>query len=244
MLLATGLLYLALAGCSILAIALVWGYDLHRREPLALMLACVLAGAVVMYGVMHGQNWWVERHFEVWDGAPAWWYAVLAGATEELGKWLVVVAFAITCRSFDDPLDGLVYGSLAGLGAAIAESVSVLGLPRHLVVLPAQEPIRLAGHLVMGGIGGYALGIRPTASWRFAWRLPACLIGAMALHTIWDIVAYKSADAARDGGKSMYGHTAAGISVMLSGLVVYRLMVVVGQRHTIRQEAMRRSSAT
>src|SRR5690606_3183208 len=83
-----------------------------------------------------------------------------AAVTEELAKLAVVWAIALLWRrQFNDPMDGLIYGSFAGLGCAIEESVGLHGWPTGAALLPLQEPIRLLGHLVMGGIGGFAVGL-------------------------------------------------------------------------------------
>lgn len=78
-----------------------------------------------------------------------------------LAALLVVIGLAtLVPRQFNDPMDGIIYGSLIGVGMAIDESVFFLGLGADPAApLPPAEIIRVTGHLVMGGITGFAIGM-------------------------------------------------------------------------------------
>lgn len=240
MLLATVLLYLSLAGCSILAIALVMQYDLHKREPWHCMIIAVAAGALAMYGCMEGQEF-VATQWELFhntDAVVRW--AILAGTTEELTKLLVVVMMALVFRThFDEPIDGLIYGAMAGLGAALTESIQTQGIPHQLTTLPREEPIRLMGHLVMGGIGGFGIGLVRFISWKYIPVALACLVSAVSVHVMWDVIAYKLGDLRDAGGAITYRHTGVSIGIMLGGFLHFRLLVKVApHRREIPQGAI------
>lgn len=150
--------------------------------------------------------------------------AAVAASTEELLKLLVVVVVSLTARrEFDDPMDGVVYGSMAGLGAAFEESVFYRDLPSaaHTFV-PAAELVRLWAHVVLGGVVGFPLGF-----WRAAPRrvVPAALCGlgvAVLLHFGWDAVVLSA-----HGDVPGPGPTAAGVTLMIGGLALYGRLVVV-----------------
>ncbi len=225
------LLYGTLALCAGFLGWLVVRYDLHQREPLPLMLVAVALGAMGMHlagraqlaaiGWMHGH---VITNTEL---------AVLAGVSEEFAKFAVVVAMALSARRhFNEPIDGLVYGAFAGLGAALEESVAVLAMDGATGFLPAAEPVRLAGHLVMGGIGGFGVGFVVLRSRLAALWIGLSLLGAVALHVLWDVVAFAAFDAYRAGGGVRATHSAASIGLMLGGMGVFRGMVGVGARAT------------
>ncbi len=162
-------------------------------------------------------------------------WALYAGVTEEVGKVLAVLAVMVLFRRhFNDPLDGLIYGSFAGLGAAIEESIAVLGFADGAILLPGQEPVRLAGHLIMGGIGGFGLGMRPLGVRRwYLWAL-ATLAGAALLHTLWDVVAFDAHDRADLHGRATAWHTASGVVLMLVGMIAFRWLVLRGAAHSRR----------
>lgn len=226
------MLYGTLLVCAACVGWAAWRYDLYDREPLGPVLVAVGAGAAFMWIAGQVQGWLISRTVDVaheWAGNALW--ATFAGVTEEIAKLAAVgVVFAACRRHFNDPMDGLVYGAFAGLGAAIEESVFHLGFTVQSGLLPAQEPVRLAGHLIMGGIGGFGLGMMAMGrrAW-WAWAL-ASLAGATALHVLWDVVAFAAADRAAAGGAPLRKHVVAGMALMLLGMVVFRRMVEVGSR--------------
>lgn len=228
-------LYITLAICGVFCVWLIRRYDLHDREPWWAVLIAIALGAGMMFLAGKAQVWllsmgglWVASNFNLS-------MAICAGTLEELFKAIVVVCVAVACRRvFNDPLDGIIFGALAGLGAALEESVVYLYAGARSGMLPGTEPVRLIGHLVMGGISCFGLG-------RFAsgmatpkrlpwWWIPIGLGGGMALHVVWDIIAFDAGDR-----KAMSAwHTIASIALMLGGLLAFRAMVVVGQRRSER----------
>ena len=227
------MLYGTLALCAVFLGWMVVRYDLHQREPLGLMVLATGLGAAGMYlagqaqlgalAWMHGRGQLVSN----------WEMATLAGVSEELAKFAVVVVIALTARRhFNEPIDGLVYGAFAGLGAALEESVAVLMLDGASGFLPGQEPVRLAGHLVMGGIGGFGVGFVVLRSRLSPVWIGLSLLGAVVLHTLWDVVAFAAFDAHRARGELTAGTSALAMALMLVGMGVFRWMVAAGARAT------------
>lgn len=224
-------LYATLGASAALIGWLVVRYDLYEREPIGLLGIATGLGAAAMFGVGQLQLAVIRACHGAGERLGNVELALLAGTSEELAKLAVVALAAVWFRrAFNEPIDGLIYGSFAGLGAAVEESIAVLSDAMPLAVLPAQEPVRLAGHLVMGGIGGFGVGFAAVGARRAILGAAACLVGAMALHTLWDIVAFGAADAYRAAGRTHPWHTAAAIALMLGGMVVYRSMVTMGGR--------------
>lgn len=228
MLVATVLLYVGLGGCAILAVAMVMQYDLHRKEPPATIISAIAGGALAMFLCMVGQDVYVQSHPHDFDLGDVWRWALMAGGSEETAKLLVVITVAALFRKdFDEPIDGLIYGAMAGLGAAIVESVRVQGAPMQLTSLPREEPIRLLGHLIMGGIGGYGVGLVRHVSWKLLPIALACFASAVVLHITWDVLAYRMADLAEDGRQRHFGYTFTAIATMLAGFFYFRLLVTL-----------------
>jgi RsiW-degrading membrane proteinase PrsW (M82 family) len=219
--------FAALALCALLTARLVYRYDLYEHEPVPLLAVAIAlgAGAMGVAGLVEGRILAGER-----DPGPLAIAAVASGAEEGL-KLLVVVAVSILARrEFDDPMDGVVYGSMAGLGAALEESIfyqrsSAFG------TVPAAELVRLWAHLVLGGIVGFPLGF-----WRAAPRraVPAALGGlavAVSLHFTWDAVVLS----VRGGLAPSGGQALAGVATMVGSLGLYGRLVVVASARS-RQE--------
>jgi RsiW-degrading membrane proteinase PrsW (M82 family) len=117
------LLYLTFALCGLGAAALVYRYDLYDREPIPAAALAVGLGAITM-ALADPLERLIFAYLRTESAAAL---AAVAALVEEGFKLLVVVVFAVFARRvFNDPMDGLIYGSLAGLGAALEEGVAVL----------------------------------------------------------------------------------------------------------------------
>jgi RsiW-degrading membrane proteinase PrsW (M82 family) len=214
--------------CAAAAVSLVYRYDLYDREPWPLVVATASAGAVVMWWLSGFQDAVIARL----AGASASPYplALVAAATEEPARLLIVLALAVLApRFFNDPMDGLVYGSIAGIGMALEETWAILSQSSAPSPFLPVELVRVSGHLVLGGITGFGVGVakRPGVSTRrWVTALAACLAGSMLLHFLWDVAALTQT---LSGGLSRWP-ALAGSVVMLVGMVVYGALVVTGAR--------------
>lgn len=225
-------LYAMLALCSVGAFLLIRRYDLAAREPLWSMALAVLIGAAFMYLAVLTQRGFIRDFSIAHATEPSRvQYALIAGLFEELYKLLATALFALFLRSFfNELLDGLIYGSLVGLGAALQESLALLLDHEHASFLPLTEPIRLMGHLIFGGLSGAGLGwfiVRHPA-----WPLALVLAwgSAASLHTLWDIVAFASLDLATRHQPIPASHSLYSTLIMLAGFLVFGFILRQGFR--------------
>ena len=189
----TTYLFLTLGG--LLFGAMVYRYDMHEREPWWMLVAATVTGGAMMALAF------VLEHLVLRAAIGSEWsygnmthrlmHATLAGVFEELGKLAVPVLILLLIRKhFNDPMDGLIYGSFAGLGAALYEAGWY-----QVNNVPAENPgvyqnfgdafMRLFIHTIWGGIGGFALGL---IVMKKPWRRPlAQTVGIVILiHFAWD----------------------------------------------------------
>jgi len=161
--------------------------------------------------------------------------AAVASVTEEVPKLLVVAAVAFLARrEFDDPMDGIVYGSMAGLGAALEESVFYVGLsPAKSAWLPAGEMVRLWAHVVLGGIVGFPLGFWRGRRRRAALATGAALAVATALHFAWDAVVLSVPDPSPPDSI----HSLLAVAVMVGSLALYGRLVTLASTRSRQQFA-------
>jgi len=215
------ILYATLAICALGAAVLVYRYDLYDREPLPLVVLVIGLGALAM-GLAGRVELFVFERLRL--EAPAA-QAAVASFVEETGKLVAVLAVALLARrAADDPMDGLIYGSLAGLGAALEEGVAVLrALPSGTSWLPPEELVRLCGHLVMGGLAGFGVGRarRRDAGWPGA--LAFGFVCALVLHFCWDTLSLQAAHFPEGPSRPAL----LGAALMLGGLLLYGRLVVV-----------------
>lgn len=214
------ILYATLALCAAFTSVVVYRYDLYDREPWWLLVLCAALAAGAMTAVGRVE----DLVFRTWPPRSDAHTALMAALLEELGKVAVVATIAfLDRRDFNDPLDGLVYGSVAGLGAAVEESVGFLrGAVHAPTLLPGSEVVRIAGHLVMGGIGAFGLGAlrreRPRA---LAW-VAGGFGAAVALHFLWDWMSLRAVP------MPPAQRALPAAALMLGGLVVWRKLVTIG----------------
>jgi RsiW-degrading membrane proteinase PrsW (M82 family) len=171
----------------------VYRYDLYDKEPLRLILLTIAMGFVSMWGVG-----FLEDHIfhELYLGRryPAV-MAAIVSLIEDMSKVLIVLAVARAFgRHFNDPLDGLIYGTMAGLGAAVEESMLYLSLSSPTLATAGSEVVRLVSHSLMGGVLGFAIGIGIRPSGRrdpMPIVMAGCITASMTFHFLWDYIAYQ-----------------------------------------------------
>jgi RsiW-degrading membrane proteinase PrsW (M82 family) len=105
----------------------VYALDLYEREPLSLVVASLLWGAMAAtsMAIFANQGWGLVLidAFGV-DFANRWIAALTAPITEEVLKGVGVVFIYLIARGeIDDLMDGFVYGAMVGLGFTVMEDV-------------------------------------------------------------------------------------------------------------------------
>lgn len=240
------LLYASLALCALIIATIVYRYDLYEHEPWWMLLLATALGAGAMHLSGLVQVYLYNRLGPTSTSNPLT-VSLMAGTNEELAKFLVVLAIALFLpRQFNDPLDGLIYGAMVGLGAALEESTVFLRRESP-ATLPPAEIVRLCGHLIMGGIGASGLGLcaitrgfarvmpQPPPSVPSSLRasvpfllIPLTLAAAMLLHTAWDLIAVP----ANDSGRMTAVRTIFSIALMLAGLAAFAGLTLTAQRRS------------
>jgi len=213
------ILYSTLGLCALAAAVLVYRHDLYDREPLPLLGLTVALGAGAIGLAGRAEEW----TFAALRLASPRAIAAVVALLEELGKLAVVTTIALLARrAFNDPMDGIIYGSMAGLGMAVEESVYCLRGSTAKVLLPPEELVRICGHLVMGGIGGFALGMARVR--RRGWPLAVAggLAAAVGLHFGWDWLALSS-----NAGGLTVAQTGLAVALMLGGMLVYAALLTI-----------------
>ena len=81
---------------------------------------------------------------------------MLAAIPEETAKLLVIRLYCANHRSFDEPMDGLVYGATAALGFAVLEHLMYI-TTHGLAVGPLRAFLCVPTHAALGAIIGYSV---------------------------------------------------------------------------------------
>ena len=154
--------YIAIALAPGIAICLYVFYtDIYNKEPKLNLFASFVLGCIAIIPAI-----WLERSFQhSIDGSIAgvaiFAYAVV-GFSEEFCKFLGLRYYAYRKKSFDEPLDGIVYSVMVSMGFATVENIFYVtnfaqvgrgwevGLQRMFLSVPA--------HASFGVMMGYFVG--------------------------------------------------------------------------------------
>jgi hypothetical protein len=149
-------------------VVLVYLMDLFEREPLSLVAASFLWGAVAATALagLANEGWGlVVARVGGPEFAYRWTAALTAPWVEEILKGLgIVLIYLIARDEIDDVMDGFVYGARCGLGFAIVEDVFYFmavfgGEPSGVLTGFFVRVIAggLYGHLLYSGIVGVGI---------------------------------------------------------------------------------------
>lgn len=193
-------LLLALYGLPVALV--VYRLDLYEREPVALLVAAFVWGAVAATTLSAiGNAGWGLTVARVGgpELAARWTAALTAPFVEEILKGCgVVLIYLIARDEVDDVMDGFVYGAICGLGFAIVEDVVYFmavfgGQPGGVLQGFWLRVVAggLYGHVLYTGLVGMAVGIvvsrRAWESRRHRLGVAAslCALAAFA-HFLWN----------------------------------------------------------
>jgi len=175
-------------------VAAVWWFDRYDREPLHLVVGVFLWGAlaapvlaVFSSSVVAAGSSFDSTVMVVWIGP----------LVEESAKAFGVILVVLLSKEFDNPTDGLVYGTAAGLGFAATENLvytlagvgeSTIGGTLLLVFVRTvlAAGIHALSSATFGGFLGFAYLSRNRGE-RVIWLIVG-LIGAVAIHAGWNFM--------------------------------------------------------
>jgi protease PrsW len=148
---------IALAVAPGIAICLFIFYkDIYNTEPkLNLVVSFILGSATII------PAFYVESFFATTIGPSASRLAIYAycvvALIEELGKFIVLRYYAFPRKSFDEPLDGIVYGVMISMGFATVENIGYV-MQHGIGVAFLRMFLSVPAHATFGVIMGYHVG--------------------------------------------------------------------------------------
>ena len=189
-------------GLLVAVVAAVWWFDRYDREPLHLVAGVFLWGALIapVLSVVVGSFLAAVLHL-----APAVALGVLGPVVEEVMKAAGLALVVLLSREFDNPTDGLVYGTAVGLGFGATENMiyaaaglGVVGGAETASLVLARTAMCAGIHALSSAALGGCLGFATLAGdrrRRVAWAA-AGLAAAVALHATWNLTVVGAAAAA------------------------------------------------
>jgi RsiW-degrading membrane proteinase PrsW (M82 family) len=182
-----GILFASLAPVFII-LFYIYFRDKYEKEPIGLLVKAVLLGMLVVIPVAG-----VER-FLVWImpelgrvGGAAYHAFLVAGATEELFKYLALYLLIWKSPSFNEQFDGIVYAVFVSLGFAAVENVMyVMEAGVQTAVIRAVTAV--PAHALFWVTMGYYFGIARRYEELRRTYLRYAILVPLLLHGVYDFI--------------------------------------------------------
>lgn len=173
--------------------------DRWEPEPRGLLVLAVAWGGIAAVGIALGVDLVLSIVIPN-DGSvirDAFSAVVQAPLVEEVAKGIgVLLIFATARRSFDGPVDGIVYGALVGAGFAFTENIQYFavsfiegGAADTTATFFVRGILSPFAHVMFTSVTGFALGLAARRGATVGQALGPWFVGlagAVALHALWN----------------------------------------------------------
>lgn len=222
--------------CAAALVVWIYHQDPYDKEPWLAIVAAVFAGFGAMWVIGLADDFALRVLHITREHIIA--KAATIALIEEGGKLITILLLArlVLRRHFNDPMDGLIYGRLAGLGMAVEESLLYLSLAPATLETIGIEIVRLFAHSLMGGLIGFAIGLgaRPDRKQQYYPGLVVLCLGLSTfLHFGWNVVAY--------GPKAGILARVTPMAIMLALMLTWRWFCSIAQARSAQAFAPVRS---
>lgn len=224
--------YIAIAAAPGIAICLIIFYrDIYNKEPkLNLIVSFILGGLSILPAAE------LEKYFagKVVDGSLAG-VAIFAflvvGLSEELCKFFFLRSYSYRQKSFDEPLDGIVYSLMVSMGFATVENIlyvtryAELGMGYQVAF--QRMFLSVPAHATFGIIMGYFVGKAKFDSARSLWLMLVGVGAAVFFHGLYDFFLFINQ-------YSLVGQNVSEL-LLLGGAIVSLIVALVLSRNLTKQ---------
>jgi RsiW-degrading membrane proteinase PrsW (M82 family) len=215
------LLLVAMAPCGFW-LWLIYKWDRYKPEPKWLIIRTFFYGMMVAIPVALIETLLYPNaaHASASVSTSAYLAFVVAGVTEEAGKFIIVRRTVYNSPHFEEPADGLVYSAAAALGFASLENAIYIFAFGWQVILVRALFSNLA-HVLFSAMWGYALGLSKLGllKKRYVW---IGLAAAMFAHGFFDFLFFTQS-----------AFTFLVIPLFLGLIVLFVFMMRYANRHPI-----------
>lgn len=142
--------------------------DKHEKEPISLLAICFGLGIAIFYAARIGEGFMddlITPFVEENELNPNTHFGVLFYAAfirtamvEELLKITILLAIPFNHKEFNEPMDGIVYAVMIGMGFAIVENI-VYCMPFDITLAVVRDFTAVPSHAIFGVILGYYVGL-------------------------------------------------------------------------------------
>lgn len=183
--------YIALALAPGIAICLYIFYtDIYNREPRINLVMSFIYGGLAILPAVWFESSFTDRVIDGSIGAVAFFSYLIVAFSEEFSKFIGLRFYAYKQKSFDEPLDGIVYSVMVGMGFATVENLLYVlkyaEMGRGLEVGITRMFLSVPAHGTFAVVMGYFAGKAKFSKGRSTALLITGLIGAIFFHGTFD----------------------------------------------------------
>jgi len=198
----TDLLPGAIVGSAVApALLLLWLVVAADSRPEPPRVVWIAAGLTALLTIPVGLvEAWLQAHIHFTTNpvlAPFEKALLLAGMPEEIFKVSIIAAVALRARDFDEPMDGVVYGTAVGLGFATVENVlyvlsaktawESVAIMRALLSVPFHGALgAIAGGYIARARFSGALGAHRNEHWHRFHMFASAYFVPIVMHSVFD----------------------------------------------------------
>ncbi|WP_462412054.1 glutamic-type intramembrane protease PrsW [Neobacillus sp. Marseille-QA0830] len=158
--------------------------DEYESEPVSLVLRTFLYGALLVFPIMFIQHVLETENLIKTNFIDAF---LTSSLLEEFIKWFILFYIVYQHVEFDEPFDGIVYGSAVSLGFATVENVFYL-IANGIEHAMTRALLPVSSHALFGVIMGFYIGkAKFTTGNKAKWIALALLLPAL-LHGFYDFI--------------------------------------------------------
>jgi RsiW-degrading membrane proteinase PrsW (M82 family) len=229
--------YIAVAVAPGLAICLYFFYkDIYNREPKLNLIMSFIFGAAAIVPAIYFETYFSYTADGTVAGVAVFSYAIVA-FSEEFCKFIGLRFYAYNQKSFDEPLDGIVYGVIVSMGFATIENLLYVlkavelgqgwevGIKRMLLSVPA--------HATFGVVMGYFVGRAKFDPKNSLALMTAGIVSAVILHGSFDffLFVYQT---------TLWGRNVGATLLVGGALTSFVISIVLSRRLFRRQQLVSR----
>jgi RsiW-degrading membrane proteinase PrsW (M82 family) len=166
----------------------IYFQDKYEKEPVGLLIANFLFGAVVSILIVTILYLITGRFIPITDEYSVWQQFIQAfvvvALSEEFSKYVIVKYFAQPKKAFNEPYDGIIYAVMVSMGFACTENIMyVLQGGYETAILRAFTAV--PAHATFGILMGYFMGLAKFSNNRIKLNM-AGLFLAVLFHGAYD----------------------------------------------------------
>lgn len=178
--------------------------DKHEKEPIPLLAICFGLGIAIFYAARIGEGFmddliapFIEEnelnrntHFGVlfYDAF------IRTALVEEFLKIIILLSIPFNHKQFNEPMDGIVYAVMIGMGFAIIENI-IYCLPSEDITLAiVRNFTAVPAHAIFGVILGYYVGLAKFDRANLFKNILIGLLLAVAVHGLYDFFLFQRYD--------------------------------------------------